>query len=342
MVKLSYIRYYVIFFFMVLLIGCKREAPTSPKEIPKGVFIQKIAFANFDSLYSPKIAVGDLYNDSGTFRLYNVNKLVNGESPCLSKDQSWIAYISYGNNLTLRKINVNGTGDSEILITPSDLTPQLVQISPDNSTLSVLAGGYFTGTSVGIIPAAGGVFKVIYNQGWSNTDWSQDSKTIFFSWPDMQNQLGHNVPPLAKKYIASINVDGAGMKFISDTADGLSDDMEPNISPDGKSIVFDSFRSHSEGVFPEVFSMDINGNNVLKLTEAKISSKNGNHYDYYSMDNSPQWLKDGQHIIFQREYDQYDYNIMQYKYSYDLYIVNKDGTGLQNLTNNGKSTLYKK
>ena len=327
---------------MLIQINCKKEEPTEPKESSKGEYLQKIAFTRYDSLYSPKIAVGDLYDDSGTIRLYNIKMLSNGQIPYLSKNGEWLTYISYEENLALKRINIDGSDNIEIKITTPGIQVQQTAISPDDSNIAINGGGFFTGQELGIISKTGGAFHAITNQTWSGLAWSLDSKRIFFSWMDVNNRFGHNVPPLAKVYIATINVDGTGLKFISDTSTDASDDMEPNLSPDGKEIAFTSFRNHTDEILPEIFSMDINGNNVQRITVALSSPKKGNHYDYYTADNNPRWLNDGKHIMFQRVTYKWDDSINQYTQSEDLYIVNYDGTGMYNLTNNGVSTLNKK
>jgi Tol biopolymer transport system component len=348
MPNLSYFRNLLMVGFILILIGCKKEtatAPTAPIETPQGTFVQKIAFVNNDSEYVPKIAVGDLYNNAGTFKLYNVKTLINGGCPIMSKDQSWIVYIPIGVNgsNSLRRINIDGSNDIQIPITPSSLFVQTAHISPDNNSILLTVGDWYSGCKLGIIPAAGGEFKTVYSQIWDNADWSPDSKRIFFSYNDNQNRFGHNIPPLFKTYIASINPDGTDLKFISDTTNGLSDDFELTVSPDGNNIAFVSERTNYPAqILPEIFSMDINGHNVIKVAEGLTSLKNGDHYDYYTMDYGPRWLIDNTHIIFQRNYQQYDNNIHQYTNINDLYVVNKDGTGLQNVTNNGKSSVYKK
>lgn len=335
---------FAVLFFLFLLVSCKKELPTETEEIPKGVYIQKIVYSDWESEYDPQIIIADLYDDSGIFKLYNKKILNKGLGSYLTKDQQWIFYRQLRWNLppVIRRVKIDGSDDKEITVTPDDLFIQDISISPDNSTLAILAGGLFEGLSVGIIPAEGGTYKKLFDPAWAGVAWSEDSKTIYAGWGDGYNHFGHNQAPLVKSYIIAINTDGTDFRFISDTLNGFSDDMEPATSPDGNYIAFASKRSHPEiGVIPEIFIMDKDGGNVQRLTTALISEKKGDHYDYVTFDSKPVFLNDGQHIIFLREYAEYDYSVNQYKYSKDLHIVNKDGSGFQNLTNNGVSSLYK-
>jgi hypothetical protein len=264
--------------------------------------------------------------------------------PCMSKDQSWIVYKSYQWNSgpLLRRINIDGSNDRLIPLTPTSLFVQYIRLSPDNNSIAVVVGDWYSCCKLGILPATGGEFKPVCTS-WDFGDWSPDSKKLYFSFMDSQNRFGHNIPPLGKTYIASINPDGTDLKIISDTTNGLSDDFNLAISPDGNNIAFVSERTNYPAqILPEVFCMDINGNNVIRLAKGLTSLKNGDHYDYYTMDNCPSWLIDNTHIIFERNYQQYDNNIHHYANTYDLYIVNKDGTGLQKVSDNGTSTIFKK
>ena len=171
--------------------------------------------------------------------------------------------------------------------------------------------------------------------------WYPSSKRICFVWVDFENRFGHNLPPLAKAYIAAINIDGTGLQFISDTENGISDDNQPSISPDGKSIAFMSLRSHPGNILPEVFCMDIDGKNIRRLTQAVVSVKQGNYYPYQSSDNFPQWLQDNEHILFSRTITTSTDSVHSIRTT-NIYVVDKSGTPMQQITNNGFSALAKK
>jgi Tol biopolymer transport system component/PKD repeat protein len=84
--------------------------------------------------------------------------------------------------------------------------------------------------------------------------------------------------------------------------------FEPNMSPDGKKIAFQSWATGSG----EICVMDVDGGNVVQLTNT------GNYNDY------PSWSPDGTKIVFLSERDGND----------EIYVMNADGTHQQRLTNN--------
>lgn len=328
---------------MFTIIGCKRSSPTNTNDIINGIFVQKIAFVNWEkNRTNPEISVTDLYNDSGTFKIHNTKQLVFGIVPSISYDKSWITYIDPTNGLTLKRINVDGTNDRSIQV-PSGINVQSASISPDNSKL-VINYGSFMNLSIGIMSSNGENFNEISVTNCSDCSgpvFSPDAKKIYFTYTDADNHFGHNVPPLAKSYVASINIDGTDLRFISDTANGFSDDFFSDISKDGKYITFVSLRNHPGDICPEIFVMDSSGSNIKQLTKEITSAKDNGHYDYYTMDDAAIWISDNEHVIFEHQYWQWNSGINDYTSTSDLYIINKDGTGMQKLTDNGLSSLLK-
>lgn len=90
--------------------------------------------------------------------------------------------------------------------------------------------------------------------------------------------------------------------------------VEPNVSPDGKQVVFSSDRSGS----PKIYTMSIDGGTARPLTTVgKYNS-------------SPAWSPDGTKIAFAGYNDDH----------FDIFIMNADGSNIQKLTSarkpNGK------
>jgi hypothetical protein len=344
---LAYLFYGVCALFHM---GCKKEAPTQSTDTSKGVFVDKIAFVQTDQKSYPKIYVADVYNQNGTITLTGAKYLKEGLSPSLSPDRTWMTYsfIDGNNNAILRKMKTDGTMDEEIPILPHGMKIQFAPISPDNKLIAVSVGD-INGLQIGVIPATGGTYTWLFGDRHGRSqipDWSFDSKKIYFTYVDFENRFGHNVHPLAKAYIAAINIDGSNLMFVSDTANGLSDDIYHEISPDGQSIVFTSLRSYPGEIIPEVFIMDGEGHNIRRLTESLMSEKHmngphGEYYDYITNDYSPHWLKDNQHIIFTRETNSYNVSNDSFSYISDIYTVDKVGGQMQNLTNSGITSLAK-
>ena len=343
----------LIFIIALLFTSCKKEAPTEQQVNPNGVFVQKVAYVNGAAGQNqPTICVADLYNNNNTFRLFNPKFLKDGLGPKLSDDQSWILYINE-NGVTPsvgHRMNIDGSNDQEVIATTPGITIADYNISPDNSTIAVTIQDTTTLYYIGMMPAYGGTVRSLFKdsiQGAYNATWFPDGKRIFFSYIDRQNRFGHNVAPFWKSYISSINLDGTGLTFISDTQNGLSDDNQLNVSPDGKSIAFISYRSFPASRFGEVFCMDIDGKNVRRLTTALMSElhtggPHGDYYDYQAQDDIPLWLKDNEHIMFSRRTLTYDVSIDKYTEMEDIYIVDKSGSPMQNLTNTGITGLSKK
>ena len=93
-----------------------------------------------------------------------------------------------------------------------------------------------------------------------------------------------------------------------------ANDWHPNISPDGKQIAFSSDR---DGNF-EIYVMDINGDNLTRLTHDAVR------------DTSPSWSPDGSKIVFSK-INEDDRNV---------YIMNKDGSSVQKLISNSRYAVF--
>lgn len=132
--------------------------------------------------------------------------------------------------------------------------------------------------------------------------------------------------------------------------------VEPNISPDGKTIAFSSDRAGR----PHIFLMNLNGSNPRQVTRAGVynaspawspdgktiafAGHDKDHFDIFTMspdgtnlkrltdakkpsgkaanNESPSWSPDGRHIVFASDRTG----------KYQLYIVNPDGTNERRIT----------
>jgi len=334
------------------LANCEKQAPPQV-EIPKGVFVQKIVYTKWKMFISPDpptLCVADLYKDGSTFALYNHRELTEGIAPFLSADQTWVAYLLVKNGITLMRIDVDGTGLRPIPFPlASTHVPQDIAISPDGRALLFSFNRIrdFDGQHIAIMNTDGSNFRIVYadsSKSFTPT-WSHDGKRIYFAWLDWKNRFGHNPPTgdRVRSYIVSVNADGADWRAVSDTVDGLAADHWPAVSPEGSFIGFESQRTtFPNEIRPEIFLMRSDGTDVRRLTNAIASPRHGDHYDYYTMDGRPLWMKDGEHILFQREYYTYNHDRGAYNRELkDLYIIKADGTGMQKLTDDGISTLSK-
>ena len=125
--------------------------------------------------------------------------------------------------------------------------------------------------------------------------WSPDGqKLVFRSFRDVNSEI----------YV--VNADGSGLVRLTNND---ANDREPAWSSTGK-IAFVSDRDNANG---EIYVMNTDGSNIVRLT----------HND--SVETTPAWSPDGSMIAFSREVD------CDYGCSYDLFVMNADGTGTRRL-----------
>ena len=110
--------------------------------------------------------------------------------------------------------------------------------------------------------------------------------------------------------IVSVNAQGQDRKTL--TEGGLN--SGPNVSPDGKKVVFCSSR---DGQY-DIYAMNIDGSNVHRVVQTA------------GADFRPCWSPDGKRIVFTSNKSG----------NYDLWIVNADGTNLRQLTTSPERDDY--
>ena len=119
----------------------------------------------------------------------------------------------------------------------------------------------------------------------------------------------HSNRDAATNHIFVMNADGSGQVPI--TTDS-SNNMRPDISPDGTRIAFASTRS---GNHLEIFVMDANGDHVRKLTDTGPAISN----------TWPRWSPDGEWIAFHS-------NVTG---TFQIFAIRPDGSDLRQLTDSG-------
>ncbi|MEM4325815.1 MAG: hypothetical protein QXU40_00755, partial [Candidatus Pacearchaeota archaeon] len=169
--------------------------------------------------------------------------------------------------------------------------------------------------------------------------------------------------------IYTMNIDGLDLRRLTYNSDlRYNDDLRPNVSPDGQEILFISNRSSSQYNNNRIFLMNFDGTNQRELilgnrfnpydyaswsydgqkivysTQALgdedysiyIANKDGSNrrgvVSYAALNNyaafNPHISPDGSKIVFEAP------NIEEYSpLNQEIYIINVDGTGLRNLTN---------
>jgi Tol biopolymer transport system component len=152
-------------------------------------------------------------------------------------------------------------------ITVSEGTDMDVTVSPDHRTMLMdLQGITFS------LPIAGGVAKPIttpYTEA-SHPDWSANAGIVA-----IQSYAGGTF------HIWTMNPDGTGLKQITK---GHGDDREPEISPDGKTIVFSSDRAF-KGSY-DIWTVDIATGALKQITSSDLDEF------------EPNWTPDGSAIVF--------------------------------------------
>ena len=144
--------------------------------------------------------------------------------------------------------------------------------------------------------------------------WSPDGKRIAFV-SDRDRFLDIHGFPTSEIYV--MDADGENPQNLTNNR---HDDRSPSWSPDGKRIVFLSYRDgHFIGDFElitsEIYVMDVDGGNQQRLTENR---KN---------DESPSWSPDGTRIVFSADRKGDFVNS-------EIYVMDADGGNLQRLTEN--------
>ena len=129
--------------------------------------------------------------------------------------------------------------------------------------------------------------------------------------------------------IYTANADGSGLKPLT-TTPGY--DAEATIAPDGR-IAFTSVRDGDM----EIYSMNGDGSDVRRLT------------DRVGPDGGPFWSRDGQRLVFRgrpiapgKELDDYRDLLKQGLWrptSLELFVMNRDGSGLRQVTKNGAANF---
>jgi Tol biopolymer transport system component len=147
--------------------------------------------------------------------------------------------------------------------------------------------------------------------------WSPDTVKILF----MSDRIP-DTTVTARFQIYVMNADGSNVGQLTfpdparDSTGHLIDttsNFHPAWSPDRTKIAFASTRDTN----PEIYVMDPNGSNVVRLTHDAAD------------DAQPAWSPDGSKIVFASTRDG----------NAEIYVMNADGTGLVNLTHNGATDL---
>jgi Tol biopolymer transport system component len=165
-------------------------------------------------------------------------------------------------------------------------------------------------------PDGSDIIQLTHSEGGNVTPvWSPDGRQIVFA-SDRDND--------SEIYIMS--ADGTEQKRLTNQP---GDDSHPKFSPDGKKIIFNSARTTPDLTAPwlshfiEIFTMDINGDNVKQITS------------FESISTYPSFSPDGRKIVFRMITNDpgMNWSLEPIKINSEVFVMNSDGSIPVNISN---------
>jgi Tol biopolymer transport system component len=184
--------------------------------------------------------------------------------PVFTPDSKRIVYRRVADGQELRIIAADGTGMRTILRNPEYRYVTESAVSPDGTTVAVLAGLKDETWQIALVSLDSGKVRVLKTIGWARPDvgnFSADGRWIVYSVPRQGEPSGHHE-------VYSIAVDGSGEFRI---APAMATDTNPYFSPDGSRAVFMGERPGQDNLWsvrvadgrplgaPEVLKSDVGG-----------------------------------------------------------------------------------
>jgi len=230
--------------------------------------------------------------------------------PVWSPDLTKLAVLVFsGYNTSIYVYGKSGTNPVRLTTTPN--TMDLLQDwSPDGTKLTFTRMLPSQNVSREIWTMnADGSNQQLFAEGFSST-WSTDGSKLIYA----ANKSGN-----FDLYISDAN--GTNEKKLTSSE---KDEANPNLSPDGKKIVFTASIGVMRGSesSTEIWIMNLDGTNPIQLT-------NNSFFDGW-----PKWSPDGTQLLFCSDRSAVNH--------YEVYTMNPDGTNVTRVTNTpgSSSAIY--
>ena len=303
----------ITLFFGVRLWDAIAQAPTKPQ----------IVFSMKDDIYV-------MDTDGTNARRLTYHPAID-ELPCWSPDGRQIAFSS-------TRDNVSGAYNVEIYVMDS-YGPNIRRLthhpgvdvysswSPDGKQLAFVSDRDGN-AEIYVMTLDGASLRNLTQHPSIDTapSWSPDGKQIVFA--SNRRRFFEEFGNLAGTEIYVMNADGSDVRRLTERQGGppyLESDRTPCWSPDGKQIVFTSFRGEAvrDGGSDDIYVMDADGNNQRNVRPSLAGE----------MD--PRWSADGAQIVFASISivpSIPEVTPLPGRGSIDIYVMNSDGSGVRRLT----------
>jgi Tol biopolymer transport system component len=270
-----------------------------------------VAFANNDNFADAQI----LTDNSGSLTVYNdYGTLEFGEpyhAPQSAGCSLWYQWqATASGNVTFD--TAGSHMDTVMAIYTGSSVSALSKVASDDDT------GYNLHSSVTFNATQNTVYYIALDV----YDWTSYPSAISLNWhpgsatptptPTTSNRISFNADRGGATGVYMMNADGSGQTRLTEKS---SYNFGAVWSEDGTKVAFNSYRDGQS----EIYVMNADGSNQIRLTNSAIGSY------------QPAWSPDGTKIAF-RGYDS--------QANADIYVVNIDGTGLTNLSNDPNDPSY--
>ena len=249
--------------------------------------------------------------------------------PSWSPDGRQIAFSSLRDNVSgaynveIYVMNSDGTNIRRLTHHPEE--DELFSWSPDGKQLAFVSYRDGNAEIYVMTPDGANLRNLTQHPSIdSGPSWSPDGRQIVFA--SNRRRFFKEFGNLAGTEIYVMNADGSDVRRLTERQGGppySESDTAPCWSPDGKRIVFTSFRGEAvrDGGNEDIYVMDADGNNQRNIRPS------------LARDMHPCWSADGTQIVFASVVSSIPGVRPKPRASYiDIYVMNSDGSDMKRLT----------